>query len=179
MLLSEALESGSEGVLWSGEEGDRVVVVSHEGWRVGFRLTARGRRAAEVGFRPPDPIAGLDQLRQLPLGELLQKARRLAAPAVSPSPFRRPTEVHLQSWQKEGRGRGRSDEPYAWLALEYVARWTAGEPSPARAISERVGGLPKVWSNRIRQAWKRGLLVDDDGEPRLTERAHRYVGKPD
>ncbi|KGH48178.1 hypothetical protein IN07_03760 [Modestobacter caceresii] len=176
MHLSEALASGTEGVLSSGGD-DVVVVVPHEGWRVGFRLAARGRRAVEVSFLPPDPLPGLDQLRTLPLGRLLTQARRLAA-APPPSPFTSITELNLSGWKNEGRGpQGRPLRDWAWLAWEYVARKEAGEANPAREISERFGhGSPKVWSNRIARARELGMWEDDHGTPCITGRADRLLG---
>jgi hypothetical protein len=175
VLISEALESGSDGVLWTGEDGSRVVVVTHEGWRVGVRLTARGRRAAEVSFRPPEPIAGLDQLRQLPLGELLRQARHLVA-GPPQSPFRSIVSLRLSGWADARRGHSQDVSDYAWLAFEYVLWKNDGERSPARRIGERFGhGSLKVWSNRIRRARELGLWEYDHGEPRLTKRGERLL----
>ncbi len=51
-----------------------------------------------------------------------------------------------------------------------------GDRSPAKTISERMGGgSPAVWANRISEARKRGLLSEvRPGRPggELTEKAH-------
>jgi hypothetical protein len=58
---------------------------------------------------------------------------------------------------------------------------TEGDPSPAKTLSDRLGGSAAVWANRISEARRRGLLTSPEpGEAggHLTDKAEALLGHP-
>ena len=82
----------------------------------------------------------------------------------------------------DGRGRRkRTDEDFARLAWEYVLLVNEGDPSPAKTLSNRLGGSAAVWANRISEARRRGLLTSPEpGEAggHLTDKGEELMGYP-
>lgn len=165
--LSDALAdlAGSSSTELS-DDGSRLVALRHGDWRVAFRLTSADGRTWDVTefgtLHDGGGLSGMEPLRRLPLGQLLTDARRLAGdPAPGGLAQTSSTARSLAPFLDDGRGRGsRPDRDLAWLAYEYVMLLQEGHRSPARAISEKVGGgSPQVWTDRITEARRRGLLT--------------------
>ncbi len=176
MNLSEALAAldGPSSVSRT-EGGYRLVVLRHgDSWRVGFRLVRVGGgpgpwEVAEFGtlYTGTESVTA-EMLRRLPLGELLRQARSLVADPLDNVPVQRVGSLRfvdldaaqLAPFLVDGRGQPRrTDEDYAQLAWVYLGLVWQGDRTPAKTISERHGhGSPAVWSNRISEARRRGLL---------------------
>jgi hypothetical protein len=158
-----------------------------EKWSIGFRLRWHGGRGqwvmADLLVRcDGDEGATAEQVRRLPLGGLLDRARGMAviAPRAG-SPFVKLDKLNLAPFLTSGHhGLRRTDRDYALLALEYVFLIEDGDPSPAKTLSEKHGhGSPSVWANRIRDARRRGLLTPTKrGQPggQLTAKAAEVLG---
>ncbi len=176
-------------------EHTRLVVVRHgNDWRVGFRLTHNKPGPWEmVEFGALYTGAGAataEMLRRLPLGALLRQARGLVSHPFDDRPVEDPKkikivdllEMALAPFLVDGRGRQkRTDEDFARLAWEYVLLVHEGDPSPAKTLSERLGGSAAVWANRISEARRRGLLTSPEpGEAggHLTDKAEALLGHP-
>jgi hypothetical protein len=185
--LSDALSNlrGTSSMEAVGRDGERVVALRvGRDWRVAFRLVrdaAEGWRVTEFAAAHDGGLSGMDPLRRLPLGQLLAQARQLAGdPLPTGSALVSLRGNNLASFLREGRGRGRRpDLDYARLALEYVLLVQDGCTSPAREMSRRAGrGSVQVWTDRLTEARRRGLLSDPSpgvagGE--LTEKAHALL----
>lgn len=197
MTLSQALADlrGEHLVRSVPGEADRFVVVRHgDDWRVGFRLTHRRPGPWEmVEFSALYAGAGTptaEDLRRLPLGALLRKARALVSGAADQLPSEKVGRLrivdldraNLAAFLVDGRGRRkRTDEDFARLAWEYVLLVNEGDPSPAKTLSNRLGGSAAVWANRISEARRRGLLTaPEPGEAggHLTDRGEELMGYP-
>jgi hypothetical protein len=196
MNLSEALRAldGPTSVIVS-DDGSRLVTFRHgDAWRVGFRLTRAGDKpgpwemAEFATVYTGSESATAEMLRRLPLGELLRQARSLVTRSQGGEPALRSGrvrlvdlgEAHLASFLADGRGRSRrTDEDYAWLAWEYLLLVWDGDRSPAKTLSERHGhGSAAVWSNRISEARRRGLLRSaqtKESGAHLTEKGERLL----
>jgi hypothetical protein len=176
-------------------EHTRLVVVRHGAdWRVGFRLTHNKPGPWEMvefgALYTGSGTATAEMLRRLPLGALLRQARGLVShpfddrPVEDPKRIKlaTPTEMALAPFLVDGRGRRkRTDEDFAQLAWEYYALVTEGNPSPAKTLSDRLGGSAAVWANRISEARRRGLLTSPGpGEAggHLTDKAEALLGHP-
>jgi hypothetical protein len=176
-------------------EHTRLVVVRHgDAWRVAFRLTHDKPGPWEMvefgALYTGEGSPTAEMLRRLPLGALLRKARGLVSHPFDDRPIEDPTsikfadltEMALAPFLVDGRGRRkRTDEDFARLAWEYYVLVSEGDPSPAKTLSERVGGSAAVWANRISEARRRGLLTSPEpGEAggHLTDRAEALLGNP-
>lgn len=176
MNLSDALSvlHGPSSVT-PAEDGARLVVLRHgESWRVGFRLVRAGDRPGPwemtefATLYTGSESATAEMLRRLPLGELLRQARRLVSDPLDNVPVQRAGRLRLVDldaaglapFLSDGRGRTkRTDEDFARLAWQYLLLVWDGDRTPAKTLSERHGhGSPAVWSNRISEARRRGLL---------------------
>ena len=173
---------------------DRIVVLRHDDWRVGFRLMHRRPGPWEmVEFSALYTGKGsttAEELRRLPLGALLRRARGLVSGSVDQGPAATSGRLrivdldraNLAAFLVDGRGRQkRTDEDFARLAWEYVLLVNEGDPSPAKTLSERLGGSAAVWANRISEARRRGLLTTPQpGEAggQLTDNGEALMGYP-
>jgi hypothetical protein len=172
-----------------------LVVVRHgTDWRVGFRLTHNKPGPWEmVEFGALYTGAGAataEMLRRLPLGALLRQARRLVSHPFDSRPVEDPkkiqlvdiTELALAPFLVDGRGRRkRTDEDFARLAWEYYVLVTEGDPSPAKTLSDRLGGSAAVWANRISEARRRVLHTSREPAEaggHLTDKAEALLGHP-
>jgi hypothetical protein len=194
--LSEAVADleGESLVRAVPREHTRLVVVRHgEDWRVGFRLTHDKPGPWEMvefaALYTGTGAATAEMLRRLPLGALLRTARSLVSHPFDSRTVEDPksvklvgvTEAALAPFLVDGRGkRKRTDEDFARLAWEYFLLVQEGDPSPAKTLSERLGGSAAVWANRISEARRRGLLTSPErGEAggHLTETADALLGR--
>jgi hypothetical protein len=149
--------------------GFRIHDGPHKGWRLGFRLQRRDDFAPweveEVTVRPArGQGVGAADIRNLPLGRYLAKARSAATAQEAGAPSAeqrlvRPSDIDvLLAFASRGPKR---DLDYAQLALRYTQLVQAGDRKPAETIAAEAGhGSPAVWTNRLVQARnKRGLLT--------------------
>lgn len=196
MTLSDALHAlDGPTFVTRNSDGTRLVTLRHgDSWRVGFRLVRAGERPGPwemVEFATLYTGRGsatAEMLRRLPLGELLQQARSLVSDPLDNVPVQKIGKielvdldaVHLAPFLVDGRGQAkRTDEDYAWLAWEYLMLVWQGDRTPAKRLSERHGhGSPAVWSNRISEARRRGLLkkaTTRESGAHLTEKGERLL----
>ena len=176
-------------------EHTRLVVVRHgDEWRVGFRLTHDKPGPWEMlefsALYTGDGAATAEMLRRLPLGALLRKARGLVSHPFDYRPVENPElvrivdieDMQLAAFLVDGRGRRkRTDEDFAWLAWAYLSLVSEGDAAPAKTLSERHGGSPAVWANRISEARRRGLLTSPEpgaAGGHLTDKGEAVLGYP-
>jgi hypothetical protein len=140
---------------------------------------------ADLAIRSTDASGGLTGkvVRDLPLGEFIQRARASLGQsgAESPRSLKRPSDVSLAPFL-EKKARDRTDRDFAELALEYVMRIQEGDRRPAASLAATFGGSANTWSNRILEARKRDLLTAvSRGEAggMLTVKAHDILFGPD
>jgi len=98
-------------------------------------------------------------VRELPLGALIEEARRLATKSAVPDLRARPV-TDLAALLAERNGRfGSDDAALAALAYEYVSIVETGSRTPSRVLAERFGGAAGSWTNRVGEARARGFLT--------------------
>lgn len=159
------------GVRVMGPYKDGFYAVSRlpEGWLLGLRLLPEGDvfPVVETTFLAMDDheADGLTTgvLRDVPLGEIIKKARFDAAAVrrvVSDEAAAR-VEEWLASWRVGARG-SRAKRPnlaYAALAARYVELVREGERAPAAILARQLGMSAVTVSQRVREARERGLLT--------------------
>ena len=176
-------------------EDSRLVVLRHgDDWKVGFRLIhdrpGPWQMTEFSAVYTGDGSATAEMLRRLPLGDLLRRARRAVSRPTDDQPVQstklfRPSDIdamRLAAFLVDGRGRRkRTDEDFAQLAMVYLLLVTDGDPAPAKSLSERHGGSPAVWANRISEARRRGLLTSPQPGAAggyLTDKGEAILGYP-
>lgn len=167
MDLAELMDSVSQPVaLHVSEQGERLVAMRlADDWDVGLRLHRRGSyrkwNVLEIAVRlrgGQESISGND-VRELPLGALIEEARRLATKSATPDARDHPsTDLARLLEARDGRF-GSDDEVLAALAYEYVSIVETGSRTPSKELSERFGGAPGTWTNRVGEARARGFLT--------------------
>lgn len=148
------------------DDGERLVAMRlADDWDIGMRLHRRGSYRVwnvleiDVRLRPGiQSITGND-IRELPLGALIEEARRLATRSARPDVNARPAVDLALLLEQQGGRFGSDDDVLAALAFEYVAIVEAGRRAPSRELSQRFGGAVGTWTNRVTQARKRGFLT--------------------
>lgn len=167
MDLAELMDSVSQAAaLHVSEQGERLVAMRlADDWDVGLRLHRRGSyrkwNVLEIAVRlrgDQESISGND-VRELPLGALIEEARRLATKSATPDVNARPAvDLAMLLEARENRF-GNDDEVLAALAYEYVSIVEKGSRTPSKDLSARFGGAPGTWTNRVSQARTRGFLT--------------------
>lgn len=170
MDLAELMDSAARPYeLHVSDKGERLVAMRlADDWDVGMRLHRRESyrkwNVLEIAVRlrgDHDSISGND-VRELPLGALIEEARRLATKSAKPDVNARPG-ADLASLLEERSGRfGSDDAVLAALAFEYVSIVEAGSRTPSRDLAERFGGAAGTWTNRVGEARARGFLTPVD-----------------
>lgn len=190
MALSELLETmtGSEKVEALPNGQVLVGFKLDDPWRVGVRLERSSPRSPWLVIETSVVVASEradikgDAIRRLPLGECIARAKEAASRAASikreGSPFGSVSRIRLEPFMSSAR---KTDLDYANLALEYVLLVQAGDRRPAATLAQKTGNLnsPGVWTNRITEARKRGLLTEvgrGEAGGELTEKAERLLG---
>lgn len=167
MDLSELMDqAAASSVLHVSDEGERLVAMRlADDWDVGLRLHRRGSyrkwNVLEIAVRPRGDqrsITGND-VRELPLGSLIEEARRLATKSAAADIRARPTIDLSTLLADRGNRFGSDDDVLAALAFEYVAILEAGSRTPSRELAERFGGAAGTWTNRVGEARARGFLT--------------------
>jgi len=167
MDLAELMDSAAKPyALHVSAEGERLVAMRlADDWDVGLRLHRRGSyrtwNVLEIAVRPRGDhtsISGND-VRELPLGALIEEARRLATKSARPDVHARPV-LDLTALLAERDGRfGSDDALLAALAFEYMSILESGSRTPSRDLAERFGGAAGTWTNRVGEARARGFLT--------------------
>lgn len=187
MDLAELMDSAAQPfALHVSEEGERLVAMRlADDWDVGLRLHRRGSyrtwNVLEIAVRlrgGHESISGND-VRELPLGALIEEARRLATKSAVPHLKDRPA-LDLAALLAERDNRfGSDDDVLAALAYEYMAIIETGSRTPSRELADRFGGTAGTWTNRVTEARARGFLTPvDRGEAGgfLTPKALTLLG---
>lgn len=187
MDLAELMDSVAEpSALHVSEQGERLVAMRlADDWEVGLRLHRRGSyrkwNVLEIAVRlrgGQESISSND-IRELPLGALIEEARRLATKSAAPDVNDHPV-VDLAALLAERENRfGSDDDALAALAYEYVSIVETGSRTPSKELAERFGGTPGTWTNRVTEARARGFLTPvDRGEAggSLTPKALSRLG---
>lgn len=167
MDLAELMDSVADPVaLHVSEQGERLVAMRlADDWDVGLRLHRRGSyrkwNVLEIAVRlrgGQDSISGND-VRELPLGALIEEARRLATKSAASELSAGPA-VDLAALLADRDNRfGSDDDVLAALAYEYVSIVETGSRTPSKELAERFGGTPGTWTNRVSEARARGFLT--------------------
>jgi hypothetical protein len=147
------------------EQGERLIAIRlADDWDVGLRLHRKGSyrkwnvMELVVRLRDEDESINGNSVRELPLGALIEEARRLATKSAVPSLDPQPS-IRLADLLTAQDGRfGASDDAMAALAFEYVTLVEAGNRKPSRHLADRFGGSPGAWTNRVAEARSRGFL---------------------
>jgi hypothetical protein len=170
MDLAELMDQVSAtSALHVSDEGERLVAMRlADDWDVGLRLHRRGSyrkwNVLEIAVRlrgEQQSISGND-VRELPLGSLIEEARRLATKSATPDVHARPA-VDLAALLASRDNRfGSDDTVLAALAFEYVSIVETGSRTPSVELAERFGGSPGSWTNRVGEARRRGFLTPVD-----------------
>jgi hypothetical protein len=198
--LSDALDllTGKSSVS-ATPDGSRIVALRHSHtWAVAFRLRRQSGRQGQWDMTEMSArftgkgSATAQDLRSLPLGELLGRARALTeggpdgvpVTQIAGTSFVSVDALRLAPFLTDGRGRGkRSDADFAGLAVEYALLVGEGNAAPAKSLSERHGhGSPATWANRITEARRRGLLTKvkpGQSGGSLTAKAEHLLGIAD
>ena len=187
MDLIELMDSVSaRSAVHVSAQGDRLVAMRlADDWDVGLRLHRRSSyrtwNVLEIAVRlrgDQQSISGND-VRELPLGALIEEARRLATKSARPDVEARPA-VDLAALLATRDGRfGSDDVALAALAFEYVAIVETGNRTPSVELAARHGGAAGTWTNRVTEARRRGFLTPvDRGEAggSLTPKAPTALG---
>nr|MCW2728536.1 hypothetical protein [Aeromicrobium sp.] len=187
MDLAELMDSAAKPcAIHVSEDGERLVAMRlADDWDVGLRLHRRGSyrkwNVLEIAVRlrgDQESISGND-VRELPLGALIEEARRLATKSAKADVGGRPA-VDLAALLEARDGRfGNDDVMLAALAFEYVSIVETGSRTPSRELAERLGGAAGSWTNRVGEARARGFLTPvDRGEAggSLTPKALSRLG---
>lgn len=136
-----------------------------EGWTVTVTLARDDQTGPwgiqEFACRPPDPSVNGRDMRALPFGLLLARARKQASQearrADTHAVLAQPSDVALLTF-REGK-RKRTDRDYAELAVEYALLVQEGERNVPSRLAQQFGGSVSTWTNRITEARKRGMLT--------------------
>ena len=144
-----------------------VVMRYEDDWIVGFRVTRDTHnspwRVVESAFRQPLKSVGMNgnDIRELPLGELMARAKLLATEEVGDSSGSPEAGRRLPGELGAFASRGpKSDLDYARLARTYVNIVQSGNRNPSATLVTLTGyGTAGTWTNRIMEARKRGLLT--------------------
>ncbi len=170
MDLAELMDSVSQtSALHVSDEGERLVAMRlADDWDVGLRLHRRGSyqkwNVLEIAVRlrgDQQSISGND-VRELPLGALIEEARRLATKSARPDVNARPAMDLARLLEQRENRFGNDDEVLAALAYEYVSIVETGSRTPSKELSARFGATPGTWTNRVSEARARGFLTPVD-----------------
>ena len=151
--------------------GDLGIALRHGvEWIVGFRLHQptphSAWNVAEFSVKRTGRMATMNgnDIRELPLGDLMARARRLASDAsahrksdLKKSPLVRPSAARMRPFLE--RGATRTERDYAALALEYVLLVRDGSRRPSEELAVKYDGSAGTWTNRIVEARRLGLLT--------------------
>ena len=167
MDLAELMDSVAQPVaLHVSEQGERLVAMRlADDWDVGLRLHRQGSYRTwnvleiAVRLRGDQESISSNDVRELPLGALIKEARRLATKSAAPDVNAGPAiDLGALLEQRENRF-GNDDDVLAALAYEYVLILETGSRTPSKELSERFGGTPGTWTNRVTEARARGFLT--------------------
>lgn len=187
MDLAELMDSAAQPfALHVSDEGERLVALRlADDWDVGMRLHRRGSyrkwNVLEIAVRlrgDHESISGND-VRELPLGALIEEARRLGTKSARPDVNARPAVDLAMLLKERDNTFGSDDDVLAALAHEYVSILETGSRTPSRELAKRFGGAAGTWTNRVGESRARGFLTPvDRGEAggSLTPKALRMLG---
>ncbi|MET1037645.1 MAG: hypothetical protein ABW075_05180 [Aeromicrobium sp.] len=187
MDLAELMDSVSApSAVHVSDEGERLVAMRlADDWDVGLRLHRRTSyrtwNVLEIAVRlrgGQESISGND-VRELPLGALIEEARRLATKSARPDVAARPAVDLAALLEARDNRFGSDDDALAALAFEYVSIVETGSRTPSVELAGRFGGSPGTWTNRVSEARRRGFLTPvDRGEAggSLTPKALSTLG---